>query len=546
MSRKKWGIQLLSLIMIILLVGCMGDKKKGGEVPIVSRSEKEKESKPDSSTKNFNEIGYPIVNEPIKLTMMHGLNTGRGEWSDLQYFKDMEKLTNISFDFIGVSTENWAEKKNLALASGDYPDIFWAGMDINDEMKYGVEAKVFQPIQDLIPQYMPHLTKVFDNDPIAKNAVKAIDGNVYMLPYLADTLTMADSTLYYRKDWLAKVGKEVPTTIDEFTDVLKAFKTLGNDIIPLMPNSVGAMENFLYAAFGEDLVPDFVVDKNGKVQFSPLNEQFKHYITYMNMLYEEKLLDNEIYTQTSEQANAKLKNNQAAVVTWGTGFTVDNFESGELEVGLLAPLTSEYNSKQHVRRYGGLYLGYGVITNKNKYPEATLRFLDVNYAEEEVSPGTGLHCLAAWLGPENIGFKYTNAEKTAYARLKPADSKLSELEYTDRYWAPGFGPCRLFTMAVPENNPGQEMKASESLANWYPYMVPGFPDTQLRYSIEDQDKLTTLWTDILSYYTQTKAKFITGQLPLSEFETFKSTIEKMGIDEVLQIKQKAYDNFLGK
>ncbi|MGI5857333.1 MAG: extracellular solute-binding protein [Candidatus Merdivicinus sp.] len=553
MAKKQLALRISAVLLAAssLLASC-GDSPSSSSPSSGASSEAVSSSAPENSgtIENFNETGYPIVNEKITLTMMHTLNTGRGDWSELAYFQDMEELTNIHWEFVGVASENWAEKKNLALASGDYPDLFWAGTDTSDEQKYGVDTGVFQNIKDLIPKYMPNLSKVLADNPDAANGIKASDGNIYMLPYLADTLTMADSTIYYRKDWLKKVGKEVPTTVDELTDVLRAIKTLGDDIYPLMPqpNTSGnnAAENFLYAAFGEDLEPHFVVDENGTVSYSPLSEQFEHFITYMNALYTEQLLDNECYTQTTEQATAKLKNNQAGFVTWGTGLTAENFESGELEVGLLAPLTSEYYDKQHVRKYSGIYLGYGVITDKNKYPEATLRYLDINYAEEEVAPDTGLYCLAPWLGPEGKGFEFTNAEKTTYARLKPADSQLSELEYTDRYWAPGTGPCRLVTDAVPEKNPGQEMKASESKANWYPYMVPGFPDGLLRYESEDFDRMTTLWTDINSYYLQCRAKFVSGQMPLSEMDTFRETLKKMGIDEVVAIKQKAYNKFIGK
>lgn len=58
--------------------------------------------------------------------------------------------------------------------------------------------------------------------------------------------------------------------------------------------------------------------------------------------------------------------------------------------------------------------------------------------------------------------------------------------------------------------------------------------------------MTTLWTDINSYYLQCRAKFVSSQMPLSEMDTFRETLKKMGIDEVVAIKQKAYDKFIGK
>ena len=58
--------------------------------------------------------------------------------------------------------------------------------------------------------------------------------------------------------------------------------------------------------------------------------------------------------------------------------------------------------------------------------------------------------------------------------------------------------------------------------------------------------MTSLWREIYSYFLQCRAKFVSSQMPLSEMDTFRETLKKMGIDEVVAIKQKAYDKFIGK
>ena len=59
-----------------------------------------------------------------------------GPWENLRIFKDLEEMTNIHFEF-DVVYEGYDEKKNLALATGDLPDIFLSGLSVDDEETYG-------------------------------------------------------------------------------------------------------------------------------------------------------------------------------------------------------------------------------------------------------------------------------------------------------------------------------------------------------------------------------------------------------------------------
>ncbi len=57
------------------------------------------------------------------------------------------------------------------------------------------------------------------------------------------------------------------------------------------------------------------VDDNGKVNLAWTQPEFKEYLTFMNRLYEEQLLDNQMFSHTWEQFIAKGK--QVGVLsTW--------------------------------------------------------------------------------------------------------------------------------------------------------------------------------------------------------------------------------------
>ena len=75
-------------------------------------------------TISVNKTGYPVVDEKLEMTMMGVTNSILGSWEDNLFFKEMEKLTNMSFNFNVSDSETYQEKKNLAFASGELPDVF--------------------------------------------------------------------------------------------------------------------------------------------------------------------------------------------------------------------------------------------------------------------------------------------------------------------------------------------------------------------------------------------------------------------------------------
>jgi len=542
-KASKLLVVLLCIILIVmpLFVSCSGSGSSGSRDNKIDANTVTSDSSGQKEDSNFNKTGYPIVKEKITLRYMIPKNADHGDFAEMGYFKAMEELTNIKIDFVAVDSNSWEERKNLALASGDLPDLFWSGISIKDETMYGVESKTLIPLGDLINEYAPNIRKVFAEYPEAKAAVTAMDGNIYALPYIADTLTVAHSTLYVRGDWMNQTLGKMPDTLDEFYTMVKAFKDLGNDIIPISPNNFNTLKLYLINAFGELISNLYDTDSNDNVVFVPATEQYKRMIEFLNKLYTEKILDNEVFTQEASQANAKVTSGKVGCMTYGTLLLPSHYPSGKNETQLLKPLTSQWNSTPHIEGRYATSIGYAAITNVNKYPEATMRWLDINYSDEDVAPG--INSISMWLGIRGTHWDFTNPEKTKYRRLMPADSKISEIEWSNRYVTIGWGPCKLVFSAVPDNNPGQEMKANESVKNWFPYAELPFPHQYLRYTSEEQSRLNTVQNDVETLVKQREAKFVTGQESLDNWDQYIEDLKKAGLDELIKIKQAAYDRY---
>ncbi len=74
-----------------------------------------------------------------------------------------------------------------------------------------------------------------------------------------------------------------------------------------------------------------------------------------------------------------------------------------------------------------------------------------------------------------------------------------------------------------------------------PYAEVPFPLVYL--TTDEQKKVNTIEVDLKSYVQQMEAKFITGVEPLSNWDNYVETVQKMNTEEYVEIYQQAYDRW---
>lgn len=225
MRWKKWTALTVSSVMTASLIAGCGDAKEtaGGANGAAGNKESE-------TSQNVNKAGMPIVKQPIELTFFTGLaaTNGSNKFEERLVWKEYAKMSNVKVNFQTVPFENLTEKRNLALANGDYPDVLYsARVPASDLMKYGSQG-VFVKLNDYIDSYAPNLKKLMDKYPDLRKALTMPDGNIYSFPsfYSPEFLPMLIGTpLWVKKDWLDKLNMKEPQTIDDLYAYLKAVKT---------------------------------------------------------------------------------------------------------------------------------------------------------------------------------------------------------------------------------------------------------------------------------------------------------------------------------
>ncbi len=83
---------------------------------------------------------FPIVDESVTLTFAAVKHAAVEDYATNAFTLFMEKLTNVHIEWEEYPSEGAAERLNLILASGDYPDVLF-GFSLNSAQitQYGVE-----------------------------------------------------------------------------------------------------------------------------------------------------------------------------------------------------------------------------------------------------------------------------------------------------------------------------------------------------------------------------------------------------------------------
>jgi putative aldouronate transport system substrate-binding protein len=543
----KRNLRLLSVILgVALAAGVIaGCNKKAEDTKPADGKSAETASKGPSY---LNKTGFPIVKEPLTLKGMVNVSPVQGDYSQIMFWQEYEKMTGIKIDWIQVPSANANEKRNLALASGDLPDFFFRmGIPENDLVKYGAQS-TFIKLNDLIPTYAPNFKKVMDSMPDIKKGLPNADGSIYSLPSMTDGLAFeVNPKMFLNKVWLNKLGLKMPGTTEELYSVLKAFKEKdpnGNgkaDEIPWSGYALTQVTDTLKGAWGLGnrgrKHPNVDVDEStGKLRFLPITTQYKEMIEYISKLYQEGLIDQEIFTSKSTQLVAKAEQDIVGTVcivnTAFLGASHENDYEG-IPAALKGPKGDQL--------YAGITARLGAkgafaLTSSNKHPEATLRWIDYLYSDDGIK--------MFYMGFEGKTYKKTADGKYEFldeiVNNIPAGSSFDQVISKYVPYAGGSSP----TIVKTDFFKGGETKpvslaATEKIKPYLPKEIWA-PFT---YTVEETEKRAILENDINSYIDQMIPKFVQGKEPLSKWDDYVAQVKKMGLDDYMKIYEAAYERY---
>lgn len=210
-----------------------------------------------------------------------------------------------------VPNNNWEEKITATFVSGAMPDIARLPADVYPFVKQ---------------EFLVPLDEYIEGNEAVKAILEANPEVIKPYQYFGETYGMSITNQKFmaswvRTDWLDKLGMSAPTSMEELENMLVAFRDNDldgngkNDTIPLTLSAVLKDQDMFAASFG---TRNEVFMKDGKAVVPFTTEEYKEYMDYMKHLYDEKLIDLEMPTNTSYGAvRTKFINGEAgAIIMW--------------------------------------------------------------------------------------------------------------------------------------------------------------------------------------------------------------------------------------
>jgi putative aldouronate transport system substrate-binding protein len=522
MLKKSLSFILVLLLLLGSLTGCKtaNDTTTGQQEPAkTDEAVKEPDNKPAEPEAEAPEEIVIDKSKPIRILKGYANFDIENDNS----LKVLEEGTGFRLEFDMLPEKNGLDKLNMIFASGqvDYDYIMLGG---SDEAKsvYSTYAKkgLLADLTDLIPKY-PNLSSV---DPLAFESVKVND-RVYAIG--STGLPISKTNNFIRMDWLETVGMDVPTTRDELYNVLKAFKEqdpgkLGAENIPFTC-APGALSVGISTTFG--ILYEYE-DRDGQIVNTCLLPEYKEYLAFMNKLYKEGILDNDMPINTGSAINSKVASGKIGYYNGWVDDAKDLLivKRGEGQDGVYfeaIPPFKDDKGNQRTRTDKGLF-GIGMIPKSSDNVEGVLAYVDA-YLEPEAFEKM-IH------GEEGVDYIIQEGNKVPTDQFNTNRGNLHALfpiQDGDAYY-----PLWLLrTRKVPEysiifegvDRVSQGVQEMSVLA-----FAPAFDSVSSNVKI------------VSEYASQEATKFIAGARSLDEFDAFVEEMKAKGVDKIIEEYNKWY------
>ena len=560
---------LLAAVLVIGLAACT-------KTPASSTGESKAPASGTTEKKYYNETGFPICSDPITIEVT-GITRNTLDWNKTRTVKNIEKIMGIKMNCTTYADpEIFNTKYAVMLTSNKLPDLFMnLDMDKTEINKNGDDGYLLN-MMDYI-DLMPNFKKFMDEHPDFTNYTKTADGKVYSFNRCRDTwYSRAMSWTYAAKADLDKYGIDMSKvkTVEDFYQVLKKVKAADPNRIPISMTFGGESGQrvawIFKAAFGINSIITYWstgVDKDGKVFLYDLTDNSRAYLAYMNKLYTEKLLDNDAFTQTTDQFRSNIRNGTTVFFgDWGgLNSAIDSADKDSgLKYYFLAGLTSDFNKTPTYLYYPEYTVNANVWVSKDtKYPEAICRLLDYPWSEEgQIFFDYGIEGEDFKYKQDSMGNKIVDSTLEGFwdsSKYENADQwKTQEvIIYTGLQMQVTSFANRLLDKATdaelqkliddPEHDYTNGALQEHAIRRDTKEKVVSMPF--LAYTGEEAAKRATITIDMTNELKLAHSEFIRGVRDINndaDWEKFKKTIEDLGSADLLAIEQAAYDRFVGK
>ena len=538
----------LSACMAVSLAGC-GNKVEinDGTFRPVDASELEFPLKETTTLTGM--ISYPANTEsdPNKRTI----------------FKRLQEKTNVEIKWTAIQGDQWADKITLNMSDPNKLTdfVFTAGFSDSNLLKYADYGAII-PLEEYIDAYMPNLKSVFDKYPEYRTMCTDVNGHIWSLPWIEQlgsektAIQTIGNMSFINKKWLDFLNLEIPETVDEFEQVLIAFRDhaselqeefgIDGSIIPMscIVNNGDQDPAILINGFGEgygdaDKDRHIAVTDDNKVICSATQEGYKKGIRWLHKLYEQKLIDPEAFTQEWSTYVSKGKSGRYGVCfSWDVA-NIDNLKDWVPLPVLTADTTNL--TPQNSSFTSGFDRGRCVVTSVAENPALVCAWLDQMYDPLQ-SPQNNW---GTYGEDDEFDIFEMGENEDGEPMLKHAplgDASPVEVREAEAVGGP---------LAILDEYYGKYVTCPDDAQYRLDWIKDYFtPDMHTKYvypnvfmSREDTETLSNLQADIQKTINAKKSDWIMNGFDDADWDKYLQSLDAYGLNEYLELFQKYLDAY---
>ena len=484
---------------------------------------------------------YPVKTEET-LTYWRELpvniSTSVDNFGATELAQEYEKRTGIKIKYLHPAAGQSGEALNLMISANELPDIIethWglypggAARAINEE--------VILPLNDL-KEYAPAYFAFMNEHPDYDRPAKTDEGEYFaFLSILDGNNLLMTSGPAVRLDWLRELGLEEPKSVDDWTNMLTAFKEKKGAEAP-MSFDYGYICYF-FNMFEASYDPYVSGDK---VVYGAIQPEFKKALTVIHDWFEKGLLDKNIVSVDSKLIDNQVLNNKTgAVLTSGGGgigqymkFGVQNNSDFDLSGVVYPSFSGEPTTWLPV---GNNINGVGAgVTTQAKNPALAAKALDYFYTEEG-------HMLANF-GVEGVSYNMVDGYPTYTDLIQNNPDGLSVSQALGLHVNAGNGAAFILDSRYMEQYYSLPQQQN-ALKNWTTSVDQSVARRVplLSTTTEENADYANLINEVNKYRDQMIVKFITGIESIDNFDKYVDTMKQLGVEKAMAIKTAALGRF---
>ena len=497
-SKRIMSVLMCSLLTVSMLAGC---GSKNGE----------------DTTKEAGQVegeGADVSEEVVEVTAVLQLNP-EISLDNNPILKEIEEATGVRLIIEAPPVNSFADRVKILVGTGEMPDFFAFGADTYATQ--WAEEGLLADVTDLIKDY-PNLSSNITPEQYGDTKVLG-DDKIYGIPR---PNSYDKGGFVINKKWLDKVGMEIPKTVEDFKEVCRAFTTQdpdGNGVDDTYGASFGAQQNsldsgiwhmsndYLSTAYNIAAWHHGMPDVDGSFKLRPLKSEYYDYMTMLNELYTEGIIDREFITHKASEHDEKFAQGRVGIVGASeknyTTQIIEKYSLNKDDYVFCPPLVLDESKDPVYVMPPSNWMAYFINAESDKI-DAVLKVLDWANSEE------GFVTMQLGLAQEH--YNSYDIETRTIDRTKEQSDAVAKV--TSNMFA--------FANAYQEKEALMGGSTPEMIEKWQKESKAADSVTTKCYTpfVKMLDKIAVQFPDDLQELNNLEVRFVTGEVQMDELKSF--------------------------